>query len=378
MIADCQLFPACSGCDLRNVPPDRQRADKLARVSALLENAGARGFILDFHQPAPDGLRDRLDFLLKDGAFGLYDRERNTVVDAPECPQLSPALAVWHHEFRRHLPPVPLASVRLRVAPGGTRGMWLDLPNIEIKKLLDEGGWLCSWPDDVVIEMGQRRKNVRRESSPSGKGRARFEDPVLRPWFRSLWRETEVKLYSTVGGFTQPSLRANLWINRWFQDQILRDDPERLIEFGTGSGNLSFPALSGRGRLTACETDRLGLQGFEHSLSVLESQGIELKSRVEIETGDFLRRSSPALEGAELLIANPPRSGLKAFLDPLGEARHLRTVLYMSCHPESFADDVPRLLKQGFRLERVDLLDQFPQTKHVETLSAWRRDGSSS
>lgn len=365
----CRWFPACSGCDFIGTSNEEQAAQKTRWILALLENAGlATPPSPGFHQPAPSGLRDRLDFTLLNGKLGLYHRERREIVDLPDCAQLSPALQAWLAEFRDRLPPVARASIRLRVGPDGVKGAWLDLANVDAKALLDEADWLHSWPAEVALEMGQRRKNVAR-----GAVRPKLEEAVLRPWFATRWREEKVSLYGTIGGFTQPGHEVNRWIGAWFQDRVREIEPRRIIEFGAGQGNLSFPALSGEATLVACEFDRAALLGFERSLQELAGRGFDLRSRVRLEAGDFLRTPSPDLTRADLLIANPPRSGLKAFLDPLPQAGELRSLLYMSCHPESFAEDVPRLQAEGFHLRRLDLLDQFPQTRHLEILTHWSR-----
>lgn len=366
----CSWFPACSGCDAIGEPLETQLRRKTAHLEGLLRAAGLEDFPTPrAMQPGPAGLRDRLDFSLQDGRLGLFHREKRKIVDLADCAQLSPALADWLRDFRRRLPPVARASIRLRVSPAGQRGMWLDLANLDAKALLDESTWLNSWPADVAVEMGQRRKTVARNPGT----RPVLIDPVLRPWFESRWRAETVPLFGTVGGFTQPSLVANRLINAWFQERVLALAPKRILEFGAGQGNLSFAALSGEATLTACEFDRPALEGFQRSLEELAARGIDLRPRVKLDAGDFLRRPSEELRHADLLIANPPRSGLKAFLDPLPQAQELRHLLYMSCHPESFVEDIPRLRQAGFHLERLDLLDQFPQTRHLEILTHWRR-----
>lgn len=367
----CPAQTVCGGCDFLGLPLQDQLNRKKEELASLLSRQSVTFPSISLWSPGCHGLRDRLDFTLENGRFGLRHKNERRIVDLEECPQLSPALHDWFLEFRKNPPAVAKGSVRLRVSPRGLRGMWLDLSNIDIKNLMDEAAWLNSWPEDVVIEMGQRRKFLRR--SPSLR-RPHLDDPAFHPWFETRWRQTTVPLYGQVGSFTQPSLRANRWIGEWIQAAVLAAGPRRITEFGAGQGNLSFPALSGEARLTVCESDRPALAGFEKSLEALATgENVDLRNRVSIEAGDFLRKSSESLKQADLLIANPPRSGLKAFLQPLPEARGLSHILYMSCHPESFSEDAPRLEKEGFRLENLTLLDQFPQTKHYEVLSHWVR-----
>lgn len=365
-IVSCRWFPACGGCSEIGTSFSTQRDSHLAVIAGLLARAGVPHPRIGFHRPSPWGARTRLDFVLSAGRLGLHGSDRQGVIDLPDCAQLDPALQEWLEVFRDHLPPVELGSIRLRVAPDGRRGLWLDFSNIDIKGLFETRAWLESWPRDVLIEMGQKRKAV--ERTPSG---PKFRDPIFHPWITSRWRDRSVPLYGVVGGFSQPSLQANEWITAWFQDRVTEIRPLEIVEFGSGNGNLSFPALSGDANLTACENEPLSLAGFQMTLEHLASLGDDLRSRVRFESGDFQRRASGALRTADLLIANPPRSGLKAFLDPLAAAKNLKNILYMSCHVDSFVADAVKIHQAGFQIEELTLLDQFSQTKHVEVLSRW-------
>ncbi|MBX3040837.1 MAG: RNA methyltransferase [Bdellovibrionaceae bacterium] len=366
----CPTEAVCAGCDYLGLTLDAQLSLKKAELAALLSSQSVTFPNISVWSPGTHGLRDRLDFTLEEGRFGLRHKQESRIVDLEECPQLSPALHDWFLEFRQRLPALRKGSIRLRVSPEGQRGLWLDLANIDIKNLMDETTWLNSWSDDVIIEMGQRRKFLRRSANT----RPELVDPLFLPWFETRWRDHKVPLYGQVGSFTQPSLVANRWIGEWIQESVEHAKPRRITELGAGQGNLSFPALSGEAHLTVCESDRPALAGFEKTLEVLATeQGIDLRDRVTMEAGDFLRKSSESLLQADLLIANPPRSGLKAFLEPLSGAQNLSQILYMSCHPESFSEDAPRLQKEGFHLQTLTLLDQFPQTKHYEVLSHWIR-----
>lgn len=363
----CPWFPKCTGCDDLNLSFAQQKQKKVSQLAALFSIPFPRIPEIQFVQIAPAGLRDRLDFSLQDGALGLFDRERK-VVDLLDCAQLSPAFQGWLKDFRKNLPPVPRASIRLRVSPTGERGIWLDLANLDAKKILDEATWLGSL-GPVDIEIGQRRKSVKWVD-----GKPKLKDPELKIWSSTIWRDQTIPLYGVVGGFTQPSHRTNQWITEWFRDHVVEQNFQQIIELGTGNGNLSFPALSGKARLIACENDALAIEGFKRSLSELTTRGFtNLAGRVEFHVGDFLNHSLEAFKSSDLLIANPPRSGLKAFLNPLEESPNLKKILYMSCHAESFAQDLPRLKDHGFEPKEITILDQFPQTRHMEILAVFER-----
>jgi len=80
-------------------------------------------------------------------------------------------------------------------------------------------------------------------------------------------------------------------------------------------------------------------------------------------------RILPGLEvQPDVVLVDPPRSGLKpAALDAIVEME-AGTLVYVSCDPATLARDVKRLMKAGYQVERITPFDLFPQTYHVETV----------
>jgi 23S rRNA (uracil1939-C5)-methyltransferase len=78
------------------------------------------------------------------------------------------------------------------------------------------------------------------------------------------------------------------------------------------------------------------------------------------------------LEGVELapdfVLLDPPRAGLgKVVVRRLGELRPGRVTI-VSCDPATLARDMAGLLAEGYRVEKMTLVDLFPQTYHLETV----------
>ena len=71
----------------------------------------------------------------------------------------------------------------------------------------------------------------------------------------------------------------------------------------------------------------------------------------------------------ELVVIDPPRSGLDARVIDALEKAAPQKIIYVSCDPATLARDVKRFTQKGYTLQSVTPFDQFPQTHHIETIS---------
>jgi 23S rRNA (uracil1939-C5)-methyltransferase len=70
----------------------------------------------------------------------------------------------------------------------------------------------------------------------------------------------------------------------------------------------------------------------------------------------------------ELVVVDPPRSGLgEKVIQGLARMMASRLV-YVSCDPATLSRDLARLLQSGYRVQKAHLVDLFPQTYHLESV----------
>jgi 23S rRNA (uracil1939-C5)-methyltransferase len=98
---------------------------------------------------------------------------------------------------------------------------------------------------------------------------------------------------------------------------------------------------------------------------------------VRATTLDFLRhRSNPAHPDwtrPDLVIVDPPRTGLGAETCALLDEIASPALVYVSCDPATLARDLRILLGSGYAIQSITLADLFPQTFHLETVVQLRR-----
>ncbi|MEW5975892.1 MAG: class I SAM-dependent RNA methyltransferase [Acidobacteriota bacterium] len=95
--------------------------------------------------------------------------------------------------------------------------------------------------------------------------------------------------------------------------------------------------------------------------------------------GSDLTQTMPELrshsEDLDLILLDPPRSGLpKEIVRQLAELA-APEVVYVSCDPSTLARDLRILMDHHYRLHSLEVLDLFPQTHHVESVAKLKQEG---
>lgn len=73
------------------------------------------------------------------------------------------------------------------------------------------------------------------------------------------------------------------------------------------------------------------------------------------------------------ILLDPPRSGAAFALNALCYLM-AEKILYVSCNPATLVRDVELLLKFGYQLKKVAMIDMFPHTSHLESISLFERN----
>ena len=86
------------------------------------------------------------------------------------------------------------------------------------------------------------------------------------------------------------------------------------------------------------------------------------------DAGEFMTAAAKAGDKVDVVFMDPPRAGSDLpFLQSVA-ALAPEKVVYISCNPETQARDLAFLCKNGYRVERIQPVDMFPHTNHVESV----------
>lgn len=138
-------------------------------------------------------------------------------------------------------------------------------------------------------------------------------------------------------------------------------DGAYVADLYAGGGMFSVPLALAGAEVVAVESAGPSVRDLRHNA---DANGVE----IEIIGGDAAYEL-PMLGELDALVVDPPRAGLaESVVGDIAAAAPAR-LAYVSCNPSTWARDVERLDKAGYKLMEATPVDMFPQTYHVELVS---------
>ena len=174
--------------------------------------------------------------------------------------------------------------------------------------------------------------------------------------------------------FTQPNGGINQKMMGWLLEHTSTEDTD-LLELYCGIGNFTLPLASRFRNVLATELSKPATEAARWNTEANQIKNIEL-ARLSAEdmtaamAGERQYRRLAHLKSDltdyqfETLLVDPPRAGL----DPqaLALASQFARVLYISCNPDTLADNL-NTLSATHDIDRLAFFDQFPYTRHLES-----------
>ena len=151
-------------------------------------------------------------------------------------------------------------------------------------------------------------------------------------------------------------------------------ESDTLMDVYCGAGTISLMMAKHCRQVTGIEiVPSAVLNAKENALR----NGIRNASFHEGKAEELLPRMVRAGNRPDVIVVDPPRKGLEpAVIDAIAQASPHRLV-YVSCNPATLARDAALLNSHGYGIRKIQPVDMFPYTSHVETVILLSRNGLS-
>lgn len=328
---ECPYFGKCGGCQLSHARYETQVELKEKILRETLTRSHIQVPELQIITGPPFGYRHRgqLKFNSAQRSIGFYELESHQIVDINQCLCLTPGLNNLLANLRNIL-------------------LGHSLPSLtEIDLYEDDKGQTAAYFNaDLPPELLQKLQELTLVFGPKD-----LKQSALALHFR------EYSFPMRPDVFIQVNPRLWKAMVQEVESHYESDLQETAVELYCGTGFFTLPLSKKLKQIDACE---------ENASAIEFVKGQSYPKNISWICAKAEQFALP--RDATVAIVDPPRSGLhKKILDTLIE-RSFKKITYVSCDPTSFARDL-QVLNRRYRLERLTMLDLFPQTYHMETIA---------
>lgn len=347
----CRHARACGGCQLQHASETFVAQWKQHVVATAL---AGQGLTTEFRPlvTSPPNSRRRATLSARrtrSGVLiGFHARASDTIAEIPDCQLLHPGILA------------AFPGLQALALAGGSRTMELSL-----QVTLTRGG------PDVVVTGGKPldsalRMDLARLVEAQGFSRLTWDGETVALRDRPALTMGKATVVPPPGAFLQATVEGEAALLTAVKQAL--GPQRRVVDLFSGIGTFTLP-LAETMAVHAVEGDAAMTRALD-----LAARATPNLHRISVETRDLFRRP---LEPDELVtftgaVIDPPRAGAEAQTQTLA-ASAIPVIAAVSCNPVTFARDVRALTSAGYRLDWIQVVDQFRWSTHIELVARLSR-----
>ena len=379
----CPLYEHCGGCQLQHMSYAAQLKWKRQQVVDAVERIGKLEGVEVFNtlgMENPLRYRNKMQFPVGTGDKGLgtrkliigcYARGSHKIIDAPACPiqnlgndKILAAVRTVAEKFRLQPYDEDTHKGFLRHVMGrvGSNGELMIVLVTAAKSFPNEKNFVRALLKELP-NVTSIQQNVQT-----------FRNNVI------LGRDTRVlygkpTIHDAIGG-----LKFNISARSFFQVNTAQAEVlyKTALDFANLRGNETIiDAYCGTGTISLFMARRarkvIGVEVVSSAVTDAIRNARENHIRnAEFTVGDAVKvlpRLRDAGTYAEVVVVDPPRAGCDKKVLETFAAMTPEKIIYVSCNPATLARDLKILEELGYRAKKIQPVDMFPFTSHVEAVA---------
>ena len=364
----CRVFSRCGGCQLQHL----SYADQISIKEENLRGSLHR--LLQKSQfevlPTIPSLRERAYRLraqfkaAQSGGktiLGFFGPKSHQIVEIDQCPLLHPLANKILQEMDRELGGIQedilLGEVEIFVSPDEDRG---------IVHLRGDGAKVLK-----MVERFSQKSRLMKGVKLTGTKTASWGDLRLRFCVPGLASESPIRVQIQTESFFQVNPFQNENLIRKIGEWALLSGVEKVVDFFCGAGNLTLPLAQKAGKIWGIDSDETAIATAKENAAQNGLKNCVFRAERAETAAAKIRAETKQID---LAVLDPPRAGAREVLESLA-ALGPRKIFYVSCEPPTLVRDLVRLGELGYKVTRLQPLDMFPQTYHLEVIAELVRAG---
>lgn len=369
----CPYAKKCGGCQLQNLPYARQLQHKQVKVIRLLGRYHHVSEIIGMDYPYHYRHKVQAAFGMLRGKLisGIYQSSTHTIVPVESC-QIEDIVADAIIATVRKL----AVSFKLRTFNEKTMSGFLRHVLVrkgyatgQIMVVIVTGQWEFPKKDKFIAALISEHPEI---TTVVQNLNDKYTSMVLGGNNRVLYGQGYIedclcglrfRLSPTAFYQVNPS-QTEILYNKAIEFAEL-DGTQTVLDAYCGTGTIGLIAAAKAKKVIGVE---LNADAVNDAKRNAVSNGIKNAVFYCADAGEFMTEAAKAHEQADVVLMDPPRTGASTdFLKALCSLAP-KKVVYISCNPETQARDLAYLTRHGYKVRRIQPVDMFPHTEHVETV----------
>lgn len=371
----CDYFGECGGCHWQHLSYEYELEAKQKILQDTLARIGKIGpdayeCPLPIPSPKPYGYRCRLrlqGLMQRTNELGFYKAHSKDIIPIDRCELacefVNETAKRLHTFLNAHDYVLPFTEVQIFASPGQEEAaLSFSCPQRLDQDLIND--FLKALKSYIPKVYG-----VAFETVDDGEARIeRFGKCALDfEYSFSTPRKEEpvsVRFRTQINSFSQVNPEQNRNLLRTVYDWAAPSENMIVLDLFCGTGNLSLPMARDVKKVIGIENSAFAIEDARYNAERNGFNNCDFRLASVYGGMNQLRDEGPV----DLLIVDPPRKGAKECIGDMVALRPSK-ILYVSCDPTTLARDLVLLSYSRYTLNRVQLLDMFPQTYHVECVA---------
>lgn len=339
-VPPCDHFGTCGGCQLQHIRYEKQLQIKKKFVQDALARIGKLAHIPAFQiieASKPYRYRNHITLQITNERFGYSSHWDNTWLPIHHCPIFDAEESFFRHDLPAFLRALNPPNTHLKIIKAASDQYVFSFYSA-----------LAPLAADIL------------EKFPFCQG-IQAQGKCIAGNTTICRQMLGINLEYTPDFFMQNYIEQAENLYRYILSQAIGSG--QALDLYCGLGITSFLLAEKGYQTTGVELNHAAIQ--QANKLILHNPNIPAPEFIE---GDCSLETKKFTKSLDLVLVNPPKTGLSEQLIASLQAKKPRRIIYTSCMPATLARDLAKLTTQ-YKLSALQSFDMFPETTHLETVA---------